>query len=309
MFGEEASADALWGLLRVTITAPLPSVQHVDAATFKTAILDQRQRLLDAQESRSALSPTPTTSTTPDEQIQLLRDIKLELVEIKRALAATAAARPLLQLFVAFTAGLPDAVYVPAESKRARGSAVVQRVLEVTLEELGRVGLAGLSLPHVAALAGINKTSLYRRWPTKQALVTAAFSRAVPGAGDIADHGNLENDLVDLASTVAAFITSPAGMGVMRVVFADGDTPQARRLAKEMQTPTQVAPRVVFQRAIARGELRADADIDLLLHTLGGAVMHRVFVERAGADAAWVRRLTRLLCAGVNARVDDTSAD
>jgi AcrR family transcriptional regulator len=176
-------------------------------------------------------------------------------------------------------------------------------VLEVTLEELGRVGLAGLSLPHVAELAGINKTSLYRRWPTKQALVAAALELSVPSAGELPDLGSLELDLVNLARALAAFITSPAGMGVMRTVFAEGDSPQTRRLAESRwTTPTRVAPRLVLERAIERGELRPDADLDLLLHALGGAVLHRIFVERSAADARWARRLIRMLAEGVTPR-------
>jgi len=173
-------------------------------------------------------------------------------------------------------------------------------VLEVTLEELGRVGLGRLSLPRVAELAGINKTSLYRRWSTKQELVAAALSLSMPSESDLPDHGSLELDLVDLAGSLAAFIASPAGMGVIRTAFADGDTPEARRLARAMwRTPTRVAPRRVLERAIERGEVRPDADMDLLLHTLAGAVLHRAFVERKSADARWARRLIRLLIDGV----------
>jgi AcrR family transcriptional regulator len=176
-------------------------------------------------------------------------------------------------------------------------------VLEVTLEELGRVGLAGLSLPHVAVLAGINKTSLYRRWPTKQALVAAALELSVPREAELPDLGSLELDLVHLARALAAFIASPAGLGVLRTVFAEGDSPQTRRLAESMwTTPQRTAPRLVLERALDRGELRPDTDLNLLLHTVGGAVLHRVFVERKPADARWARRLIRMLAEGVTPR-------
>ena len=185
--------------------------------------------------------------------------------------------------------------------KKPRGPAVVSRVLEVTLEELGRVGLARLSLPRVAELAGINKTSLYRRWPTTRALVAAALKLAVPGEGELPDHGSLELDLVDLTRTLAAFIASPAGMGVIRTVFADGGTPQTRRRLQSMWgAPGQAAPSLVLQRAVERGELHPGADLDLLLHTIGGAVLQRIFVERKSVDAAWTRRLIGLLTQGVS---------
>lgn len=197
----------------------------------------------------------------------------------------------------------PDGGLRGVGAKKPRGPAVVRRVLEVTLEELGRVGLAGLSLPRVADLAGINKTSLYRRWPTKEALVAAALELSMPNERDLPDHGDVEADLADLIRELSAFLTSPAGMGVIRIAFADGQTPQTRLLATSMQhTGSTRAPRKVLERAIRRGELRSTTDIDLLLHTIGGAVLHRVFVERKSADARWARRFIRLLVEGAKAR-------
>ncbi|MBS2031124.1 MAG: TetR/AcrR family transcriptional regulator [Deltaproteobacteria bacterium] len=177
---------------------------------------------------------------------------------------------------------------------------MVRRVLEVTLEELGRVGFARLSLPHVAERAGINKTSLYRRWATKDDLVSAALGLAVPVEGELLEHGDLERDLVELASTLGAFLASPAGMGLLRAVFADGDTSQTRRLSRTMWGGTaRTAPRRVLERAVSRGELRRDADLDLLLFTVAGAVLHRCFVERRPADRHWAHGLVRLLAQGV----------
>ena len=54
---------------------------------------------------------------------------------------------------------------------QVRGPRLVEKVLQVTLEEVGRVGFAALSVETVAALAGVNKTTIYRRWPTKFELV------------------------------------------------------------------------------------------------------------------------------------------
>jgi AcrR family transcriptional regulator len=176
-------------------------------------------------------------------------------------------------------------------------------VLEATLGELGRVGFARLSLPRVAELAGINKTSLYRRWPTKHDLVTAALGLAVPSAGELPDHGDLERDLVDLAATVAAFVSSPAGMGLLRMVLAEGDDPSTRRLARSMWGGSAArAPRLVLERAVARGELRPDAELELVLFTIAGAVLHRTLVERKAADRRWARRLVRLLRDGAAPR-------
>jgi AcrR family transcriptional regulator len=210
----------------------------------------------------------------------------------------------LVQLEVALARAVPkDPPVVKARTKQRRGAMVVRRALEVTLEELGRVGFARLSLPRVAELAGIHKTSLYRRWPTKQELVSAALRLAVPAESELPDHGDLESDLVELARVLASFVASPAGMGVLRTLFADGEAHETRRIAHAMWGGSaHRAPRLVLERAVARGELRADADFDLLLYTIAGAVLHRTFVERKTADRRWARRLVRLLCEGAAPR-------
>lgn len=204
---------------------------------------------------------------------------------------------PRLQPAVAFGALAVDNGHVTT-TKKPRGPAVIRRVLEVTLEELGRVGLARLSLPRVAELAGINKTSLYRRWPTKEDLVGAALGLATPQGTALPDTGDVELDLVELAASLSGFVRSPAGMGLLRMVFADA-TPSQRLTPAFWTESARAAPRAVLERAVARGELRPDADLELLLYTLAGAVLHRVFVERKAADRRWTRRVVRQLIEGV----------
>ena len=59
--------------------------------------------------------------------------------------------------------------------KERRGEPVIRRALAATLRELARVGYAALRFEEVAGRAGVNKTTVYRRWPDKQALVRAAL--------------------------------------------------------------------------------------------------------------------------------------
>ncbi len=164
------------------------------------------------------------------------------------------------------------------------------------------MGLERLSVPVVARKAGLNKTSIYRRWPTKQALVRAALSQSMEHVRDVPDTGALATDLIALASTVAGFITSPKGTGVLRTVFASGHSPQMRALASAMWEEAEGAlPGQVLERAIARGELPADVDMALLLFTLAGALMHRVFIERAPVDEGYLTRVVGLLLRGAAA--------
>ncbi|MEW5739297.1 MAG: TetR/AcrR family transcriptional regulator [Myxococcota bacterium] len=179
----------------------------------------------------------------------------------------------------------------------------MRRVLDAALAEAARVGVERFSVPRVAERAGVNKTSVYRRWPTKDALVRAALEDSLEHVHQVPDTGALATDLVELAVGVAGFITSRRGTAVLRAVFLDGHRPRVQRLARAMWADAGNLPRAVVGRAVARGELRADADAELLLFTLAGALLHRAFVERASIDDAYLTRLVQLLMEGAARRV------
>jgi len=180
-----------------------------------------------------------------------------------------------------------------------RGDAVIGRVLEVALRELARVGLERLSVPTVADKAGVNKTSIYRRWPTKHALVRAALCHSMEHVRDVPDTGALASDLAALAAVVARFITSARGTAVLRAVFAGTNSSQLRALGSSMwQEAGSDLPRRVLERAVSRGELSSDAEMELLLFTIAGALMHRVFIERAPIEERYLARLVNLVLRG-----------
>lgn len=184
--------------------------------------------------------------------------------------------------------------------RQRRGDAVIDRVLDVALKELARVGLERLSLPAVAQKAGVNKTSVYRRWPTKAKLVRAALERSMQHTRAAPDSGSLHGDLIELASVVARFIESPSGMGVLRTVFADGHTSQVKSLTSSMWSAgIGGAPAQIIERAMTRGELAPTAEVELLLFTIAGALLHRVFIERGEVDRAYLERLVTLVTRGV----------
>jgi AcrR family transcriptional regulator len=179
---------------------------------------------------------------------------------------------------------------------------VVRRIFDVTLTELASAGLAGLSVPEVARKAGVNKTSVYRRWPTKEELVKAALESSLEHTRDLPDSGSFEADLSELLARVVEFVSSPRGSALLQTLFLDSHDRSLSSLAKEAWAEAAgEAPQLIVKRAIERGELAPTADVEMLLFTAAGAVLHRVFVERGPADAAWTRRLISLLLEGVSA--------
>jgi AcrR family transcriptional regulator len=79
-------------------------------------------------------------------------------------------------------------------------------VLARTLEELVAHGIEGANVDRIARAAEVNKTSVYRRWPTKEALVAAALERVADRLGvELPDEGSLVSELRTLGRTVASF--------------------------------------------------------------------------------------------------------
>jgi|LNFM01.1.fsa_nt_gb AcrR family transcriptional regulator len=193
----------------------------------------------------------------------------------------------------------------PSEASRPlkrRGAPVVDRVLDVALEALAEQGFHGFSVPAVAERAGLNKTSVYRRWPTKTALVSAALERALGHRAQLPDTGSLREDVLAFAQGAVAFVTSPVGRAVMRTLLADADHPEVRELAASMLREQTNGPRAIFRRAQARGELARDADVTMALTVVAGAIVHRTFIEHGALTPAFVTRLVTLVVDGLCAK-------
>jgi AcrR family transcriptional regulator len=187
----------------------------------------------------------------------------------------------------------------PAPTPQTRGEAFVQTVLSVSLARLAEVGFERFSIPDVAALAGANKTSLYRRWPSKTELVRDALRAGMAHADNPPDTGTLRGDLLGLAQSVATFMAAAQGTAILRILMTDSSHPQLRALALEAYGDIgRHGPGLVLARAVQRGELRPGVDHSLVLFTVAGALLHRVFVEQGKATPAFLEQVVDLVLQG-----------
>ena len=159
---------------------------------------------------------------------------------------------------------------------QVRGERLVKKVIEVALEELARVGYAALSIEEVAAQAGVNKTTIYRRWPTKAELVHAACLEVADEVSISPDTGSLRTDLLEMMKGFRDLLATPRGLGLMRMVLAEGGESEIARLARTVRDAKDAIPKRAITRAIQRGELPHGSDADLILRTLTGAVQHQM---------------------------------
>jgi AcrR family transcriptional regulator len=177
-------------------------------------------------------------------------------------------------------------------SQQIRGDAFTQAVLNATIELLAEQGYERLSIPQIATLANVNKTSIYRRWPDKASLVRDALTVAITHSNDVADTGSLRGDLVELAKRVAAFMQSRVGTALIRIMLAQGENLEMRALAASAYAgASKEAPWLIIQRALKRGELNLNVDPSLVLFIVAGAIMHRVFVEKSNATDDFIAQV------------------
>ena len=159
-----------------------------------------------------------------------------------------------------------------------RSARVQAAVFEATLALLQEQGYDALSFAAIAQRAGIHKTSLYRRWKTKEQLVLDAIDTRVKKEFPIPDTGTLRSDLIALVRYHADFLQSPVGQALLRMAPAYRSTPSIGSYPKNYWQHRYPWLRPLFDRAIARGELSAQTDLQLLFEMLVGVLFVRVFI-------------------------------
>ena len=182
---------------------------------------------------------------------------------------------------------------------RPRGETIERAILACTLDELAAHGLAGLSIERIAERSEVNKTSIYRRWPTKEALIAAAMegvlvtaSATLPGSGD------LGADLLVVAKQVAALCKSSQGRALFRAALDAPSDVRARTVGAAATAPAKA----LVERGKARGSIRRELSAEVLLTTLVGAVMHRVLIERRSPSRVWLLAVVDVLVSGAAPR-------
>ena len=151
-------------------------------------------------------------------------------------------------------------------------------ILETTLAILAEVGYDRLTMDAVATRAKASKATLYRRWSSKANLVIDALTHS-KGPHEFPDTGSLRGDL-QAAFCGMGGLTDPDTVAVFSsVITAIGRDPEFAEQFREHFISEKVeGSRKIWERALDRGELREDVDLDLLAPSLAGIVLHRVFI-------------------------------
>jgi AcrR family transcriptional regulator len=173
-------------------------------------------------------------------------------------------------------------------------------VLRATAEELSHVGYAALRVDEVARLSGVNKTTIYRRWPTKPELVAAAM-RAIEKPSTSIDTGTLRGDLKQSLLEALALSIQPLGGGIMRILQTERAIPEIDSIAKTIRKEQHDARVAMVERGVTRGELPQGVDTHLVVDLVSGPVLRRALTFGELVSEAYVDQVLDAVLAGVAA--------
>lgn len=180
-----------------------------------------------------------------------------------------------------------------------RSARVLQTVIDAAREELARVGFARLRVDDIAARAGVNKTTVYRRWPAKAELARSALEvEAAHGDRPVPDTGDLERDLVELLSEIVGRLERPRGSSLLRLLAAELADPSVGEIVRGLHEAEIARARQVFARARANGQLRPRVDTGLAATMLLNATFAQLRTQQT-IPPATIRAMVRLVLDGV----------
>ena len=179
-----------------------------------------------------------------------------------------------------------------------------QAIFGATRQLLDEAGYHGLTVEGVAAEAGVAKTTIYRRYANKALLVLDAMAQSARDAPvALPDTGTFRGDLLVIAQLIREEIapSSPSSVGAALLGDASQDDAVAERL-RDFADFRFEQGRPVYERAIERGELRADADWRVVAELLVGWIFHASIVSRRTPGDAVLEHAVELVVSGLEPR-------
>lgn len=176
----------------------------------------------------------------------------------------------------------------PARGRgRPRSEQAHRAIVEATLTLLDEGGYTALTIEAVAERAGVGKTTIYRRWPSKLELVVEAISELRP-PGPPEDTGSLAGDFAAFARGQVSRVARTALPRIAPRLISEAvsDPELHAAVMSDVIEPVRDALRTVLRRGVERGELRPDLDLELATDLVHGTVFYRILLTQGDLIAA-----------------------
>jgi AcrR family transcriptional regulator len=168
---------------------------------------------------------------------------------------------------------------------RPRSQEARSAVLEAAGALLEEEGLPAVTIEAVSARSGIGKPTIYRYWPNRLAVAIDAFAARMAGQVSPADLGDARSDLTEQVRRVAAFYATHDGTVLTQLLGATATDPAAAQQLRDRFLADRWAQTTkMWQRAVSRGEVRADIAPEVAIDVLFSPIIYRLLVRHAPID-------------------------
>jgi AcrR family transcriptional regulator len=185
---------------------------------------------------------------------------------------------------------------------RPRSDRSHRAILQATLELLAEVGFDAMSIEAISTRAGVGKTTIYRRYTSKEELVADAIE-SIREEIVLPDTGNLHTDIDELIQNAAQLVLTPLGrQTVATIVSSAASNPQFAHIYQtKYLEPRRQDFAIVLARAKARKEISPELDADLFFDLMSGIMLYAsIFEPISESWANYIRRALKLLLKNIS---------
>ncbi|OLV15349.1 Transcriptional regulator, TetR family [Deinococcus marmoris] len=164
--------------------------------------------------------------------------------------------------------------------------------MAATLELLTENGLGGVSVDEVARRSGVAKTTIYRHWPVRSALILDACTR-LSSQHAAPDTGSFAGDLAALMGGMAQLLRTARWASVTpSIIDAAERDPDLATVHSRIQLEHSAPFQVIISRAVGSGDLPPQTDVQAMIADLLGPLYYRRWFSREPLDDAFVGGIT-----------------
>ncbi|HET6153324.1 MAG TPA: TetR/AcrR family transcriptional regulator [Marmoricola sp.] len=190
----------------------------------------------------------------------------------------------------------------PRRKGRPRDASADERILAAAAELILKRGYDNMTVDEVAAKAKAGKATVYRRWAGKEDLAFAALEQLYNTELPVPDTGSIRGDLRQAFTQALEFVSSDNGKAYLRMTIAESlRDDRLGALYTSAHNSQEAAARTMFERGIARGELRSDMRVDFAVGWISGLFVLNATTEKQQPGIDEVDEMIEFLLRGIGA--------
>jgi AcrR family transcriptional regulator len=183
---------------------------------------------------------------------------------------------------------------------RPRDQATRKRILKAALDLMDETAFAQVTAEAIAERAGASKATVYRWWPNKAAVLIEAFSEAIAPELPLRNTGSLHEDLTTQVRNFARVLSGRGGRMLRSFIVAARSDPEVAHAFRSIWSdPRRAEAKDMLRQKQGNGQLRVDADLDLVLDSLYGPLYYRFLVKNEPPSQKYAIALAALVIRGL----------